>query len=76
MQPYIIKYPSTYPNFDSLQRPVITNNNLVKHNFVDSKKDEKSVKQDSKYLQSRWCPSGLTHTQKRKLQRLCRRESL
>ena len=23
-----------------------------------------------KYHQSRWCPSGLTHTQKRKLQRL------
>ena len=24
----------------------------------------------SKYFQPRWCPSGLTHTQKRKLQRL------
>ena len=27
------------------------------------------MKQDSKYLQPRWCPSGLSHTQKRMLQR-------
>ena len=27
-----------------------------------------------KYHQPRWCPSGLTHTQKRKLQRLCNKE--
>ena len=30
MQPYVIKYPSTYPNCDSLQRPAIASNNLVK----------------------------------------------
>ena len=40
MQPYIIQYPSTFPNCDSLQRPVVTNNNLVKSKFVDSKKSE------------------------------------
>jgi len=27
-----------------------------------------------KYLQPRWCPSGLTHTPKRKLQRLRNKE--
>ena len=27
-----------------------------------------------KYFQPRWCPSGLTHTQKRRLQRLRREE--
>ena len=27
-----------------------------------------------KYHQPRWCPSGLTHTQKRKLQRLRNKE--
>jgi hypothetical protein len=33
-----------------------------------------SSKLDSKYHQPRWCPGGLTHTQKRKLQRMCARE--
>ena len=42
MQPYIIQYPSTYPNCDSSQRPVIANNNLVKTELVDSKAGEKS----------------------------------
>ena len=34
------------------------------------------VKKDSKYLQPRWCPSGLSHTQKRRLQCLRNKESM
>jgi hypothetical protein len=33
-----------------------------------------SSKSDPKYHQPRWCPGGLTHTQKRKLQRMRARE--
>ena len=32
--------------------------------------EARSNKPDPKYNQPRWCPDGLTHTQKRKLQRL------
>ena len=49
------------------KRPIVASNNLVKRDFC-SKESEKNVKQDSKYLQSRWCRSGLSHTQKRRLQ--------
>ena len=66
MQPYIIQYPSTYPNCDSSQRPVVTNNNLVKSKFIDSQEGERNKKQDNNCLQPRWCPSGLSHTQKRR----------
>jgi hypothetical protein len=75
-QPYIIQYLSTYPNCGASQRPIVANNNLVKREFVDSKHGEKNMKQDSRYLQPKWCPSGLTHTQKRKLQRLRKQESV
>ena len=75
MQPYIIQYPSTYPNCDSSQRPVVTNNNLVKSKFIDSQEGERNKKQDNNCLQLRWCPSGLSHTQKRRLQWMCKRES-
>ena len=59
-----------YPNHPLLQRPIVASNNLV------NKENEKSKKQDSKYLQLRWCPSGLSDTQKRKLQRMRKKESM
>jgi hypothetical protein len=34
----------------------------------DSREEKTNKVVDSKYLQPRWCPPDLTHTQKRKLQ--------
>ena len=76
MQSYYIQYPSIYPNHASPQRPIVASNNLVKKDVDCSKEVEKSAKQDSKYLQPRWCPSGLSHTQKRRLQCMRKRESM
>ena len=73
MQPYYIQYPSIHPSC-ILQRPI--SNNLVGKDLSCSKEGEKDVKESSKYLQPRWCPSGLSHTQKRKLQRLRKQESM
>jgi hypothetical protein len=53
-----------YPNHGSSQRLIIASNYLVEKGLDYSKKDGKSAKQDSKYLQLRWCPSDLSHTQK------------
>jgi hypothetical protein len=36
----------------------------------DREEEKDNMVVDSKYLQPRWCPPGLTHTQKWKLQRL------
>ena len=72
-QSYYIQYPSIYPSCIS-QRPI--NNNLFGKDLSCSKEGEKDVKESSKYLQPRWCPSGLSHTQKRKLQRLRKQESM
>ncbi|XP_039804933.1 L-type lectin-domain containing receptor kinase SIT2-like [Panicum virgatum] len=49
---------------------------MVKKNNDCSKECEKNIKQDSKYLQPKWCPSGLSHTQKRRLQRMRKKESM
>ena len=73
MQSYYIQYPSMYSSFVS-PRPI--SNNLVQRDLDCSKEGEKSIKQDSKYLQPRRCPSGLSHTQKRRLQRLHKQESM
>ena len=64
MQSYFIQYPSIYLNCGTSQRPIVASNNPVRKDFDCSKEDEKSMKQNSKYLQPRWCPSGLSHTQK------------
>ena len=56
------------------QRPI--SNNLVENDLNCSKKGEKDVKENSKYLLPRWCPSGLSHTQKRRLQHLRKQESM
>ena len=65
-----------YPNHALLQRPIIASNDLVKQDVDCSKEDEKSKKQDSKYLQPRWFPLGLSHTQKRRLQRMRKKEAM
>ena len=76
MQSYYIQYPSIYPNHASPQKLIVASNNLAKEDVDCSKEVEKSAKQDSKYLQPRWCPSGLSHTQKRRLQRMRKKESM
>ena len=51
MQSYYIQYPPMYSNHALLQRLIVASNNLVKEDVDYSKADEKSAKQDSKYLQ-------------------------
>ena len=71
MHPYIIQYLVSYVNYGVPQRPIVPNNNLVKSRAPTNVKiGEKGSKQDSRYIQSKWCPSGLSHTQKRRLQRM------
>ena len=65
-----------YPNHALLQRPIVATNNPVKQDVDYNKENEKSKEQDSKYLQPRWCPSGLSHTQKRRLQRMRKKEAM
>ena len=66
MRPYFIQYSSTYPSYGVSQRLIVASNNLVKSKPNCSQDGEKDMKQDKQYLQPRWCPSGLSHTQKRK----------
>ena len=75
MQSYYIQYPSTCPSYGVPQRLNVDSDNLVKSKPKCSQDGEKDVKQDNQYLQPRWCPSGLSHTQKRRLQRM-RKESM
>jgi hypothetical protein len=73
MNSYMIQYPVAYSNYNALQRPIVCNSNLVKNNvYATIKQGENSNKQKAKEMQSRWCPSGLSHTKKRRLQRLCK----
>ena len=74
MQSYYVQYPPIYSNYALPQRPVVSSNDLVKWDIDCSKVDEKGAKQDSKYLQPKWCPSSLSHTQKRRLQRMRKKE--
>jgi len=67
MQSYFIQYPPIYPNCGTSQRLIVASNNLVKKDLYCSKEGKKSMKQDSRYLQPRWCPSSLSHTQKKKV---------
>ena len=76
MHPYFIQYSSTYPSYGVSQRPIVASDNLVKSKPKCSQDGEKDVKQDNQYLQPRWCPSGLSHTQKRRLQRMRKKESM
>jgi hypothetical protein len=65
----MIQYPPTYVNHGPMQRPIVLDNNLVGNASINSKGGHKDS-DESKYLQPKWCPSGLTHTQKRRLQRM------
>ena len=65
-----------YPNHALLQKTIVASNNPVKQDVDCSKENEKSKEQDSKYLQPRRCPSGLSHTQKRRLQRMRMKEAM
>ena len=75
MQPYGIQYPISYSKYGSSQRPITANGNLAKIGAC-AKQSENNSKQGSKYTQPRWCPLGLSHIQKRRLQRLHKQESM
>ena len=75
MQPYGIQYPISYSKYGSSQRPITANNNLAKIGAC-AKQCENNSKQGSKNTQPRWCPLGLSHTQKRRLQRMRKKESM
>jgi hypothetical protein len=51
----------------------VTINDQVDNKILDHGANNKSLA--SKYMQLRWCPPGLSHTQKRRLQRLENQES-
>ena len=76
IHPYFIQYSSTYPSYGASQRPIVASNNLVKSEPDCSKEAEKDMKQENNYSQPRWCPLGLSHTQKRRLQRMRKKESM
>jgi hypothetical protein len=77
MNSYMIQYPIAYSNYNALQRPIVCNSNLVKNNVCTTNKHgENSNKQNAKEMQPRCCPSGLSHTQKRRLQRLRKRGAM
>ena len=67
MHPCFIQYPSICPSYGAPQRPIVASDNLIKSKPNCSQDGEKDMKQDNKYLQPRWCPSDLSHTQKRRL---------
>jgi hypothetical protein len=46
----------------------VTSNDQIDNNILDHGATNKSL--TSMYVQPRWCPPGLSHTQKRRLQRL------
>ena len=76
MHPHFIQYSPIYPSHGASQRPIVASNNLVKSKPKCSQYGEKDVKQDNQYLQPRWCPSVLSHTQKRRLQRMRKNKSM
>ena len=76
MYPYFIQYFSTYPSYGASQRPIVASDNLVKSKPKCSQDGEKDMMQDNQYLQPRWCPSSLSHTQKRRRQRMRKKESM
>jgi hypothetical protein len=77
MKPYMIQYPIAHPNYGELQRPIAYNKNLVKNNVCTTiKQGEGSNEQNSKGMQPRWCPSGFSRSQKRRLQRMRKQGSM
>jgi hypothetical protein len=77
MNSYMIQYPIAYSNYNTLQRPIVCNSNLVKNDVcITNKQGENSKKQNAKEMQPRWCSSSLSHTQRKRLQRLRKRGAM
>jgi hypothetical protein len=51
----------------SSQTPIVAKNNLVKNMLTNDEGIENTKAQYNKYLLPRWCPSSLSHTQKKKI---------
>jgi len=59
------------------KRPMVFGKSVnpsVQRSIMANDHESSSNNSTSKYFQPRWCPPGLTRTQKRKLQRFCIRE--
>src|SRR6185312_15777168 len=57
-----------------VEKPVNISQKLVLANNHEASSSNLKDQDKEKYFQPRWCPSGLTHTQKRRLQHLCRQK--
>jgi hypothetical protein len=57
-----------------VEKPVNVSQKLVLANDHEANSSNLKDQDKEKYFQPRWCPPGLTHTQKRRLQRLRRQE--
>ena len=57
-----------------VEKPVNISQKLVLANDHEASSSNLKDQDKEKYFQPRWCPSGMTHTQKRRLQRLRRQE--
>ena len=55
-----------------VEKPVNVSQKLVLANDHEASSSNLKDQDKEKYFQPRWCPPGLTHTQKRRLQRLRR----
>ena len=55
-----------------IEKPVNISQKLVLANDHEASSNNLKDQDKEKYFQPRWCPPGLTHTQKRRLQRLRR----
>ena len=57
-----------------VEKPVNVSQKLVLANDHEASSSNLKDQDKEKYFQRRWCPPGLTHTQKRRLQHLRRQE--
>ena len=57
-----------------VEKPVNISQKLVLANDHEASSSNLKGQDKEKYFQPRWCPPGLTHTQKKRLQRLRRQE--
>ena len=57
-----------------VEKPVNVSQKLELANDHEASNSNLKDQDKEKYIQPRWCPLGLTHTQKRRLQRLRRQE--
>ena len=57
-----------------IEKPINVSQKLVLANDHEASSSNLKDQDKEKYFQPRWCPPGLTHTQKRRLQHLRRQE--